>query len=65
MTDLNVRINTVINNIEPEFRIPVIIAMNNSDGTVLGFQQELAALTWEFPELPVSDIFDRVLWDVA
>lgn len=65
MTALDVRITTIINGLEPEHRMPVILAMNNSDGTVLGFQQELAALVWEFPDLPVQMLFDRICWDVA
>lgn len=65
MTALSVRINTIINNMEPEYRMPVILALNNSDGTVLGFQQELASLSWDFPSLPIQEIFDKVCWDVA
>lgn len=65
MTALDIRINLMINNLEPEFRIPVINALRASDGTVLSFQQELAAQTWDTPGLPVQDIVDQVCWDVA
>lgn len=65
MTALDIRINMMINNLEPEFRIPVINALRASDGTVLSFQQELAAQTWDMPGLPVQDIVDQVCWDVA
>lgn len=65
MTALDIRINQMINSLEPEFRIPVVNALRTSDGTFLSFQQELAAQVWDMPELPVQDILDRVAFDVA
>jgi len=65
MTALDVRINTMINSLEPEYRISVVNALRLSDGTLLSFQQELAAQVWETPDLPVQDILDRVAFDVA
>lgn len=65
MTVLNNRIHTVINELEPEFRVPVYTAARNSDGTVLSFQQELSAQTWDYPELPIQEIMDKVCYDVA
>ena len=65
MNAMSVRVGTVINDLEPEFRIPVMLALRNSDGTVISFQQELAAQAWDNPDLPVQQIFDAVCWDVA
>ncbi len=65
MTALDIRINKMINSLEPEYRISVINALRLSDGTLLSFQQELAAQVWETPDLPVQDILDRVAFDVA
>lgn len=65
MHALDIRINQMINSLEPEFRIPVVNALRASDGTLLSFQQELSAQTWDTPELPVQDILDKVAFDVA
>lgn len=65
MNALDIRINRMINDLEPEFRIPVVNALRTSDGTFLSFQQELAAQVWDTPELPVQDILDKVAFDVA
>lgn len=65
MTALDIRINKMINDLEPEYRIPVVNALRNSDGTLLSFQQELSAQVWDTPDLPVQDILDRVAFDVA
>lgn len=65
MNALDVRINRMINALEPEFRIPVVNALRSSDGTLLSFQQELSAQVWDMPELPVQDIVDLIAFDVA
>lgn len=65
MTALDIRINQMINSLEPEFRIPVINAVRSSDGTLLSFSEELAAQVWDTPELPVQDILDKVAYDVV
>jgi hypothetical protein len=65
MTALDIRINQMINSLEPECRIPVVNALRASDGTFVSFQQELSAQVWDNPELPVQDILDRVAFDVA
>lgn len=65
MNALDIRINRMINSLEPEFRIPVVNALRASDGTLLSFQQELSAQVWDTPELPVQDILDLVAFDVA
>lgn len=65
MNILEIRVRHVINDIESEFRIPVFNAMKASDGTVLSFQQELAAQSWDYPSLPVQEILDRVAFDVV
>ena len=65
MNALDIRINQMINSLEPEFRIPVVNALRASDGTVLSFSQELAAQTWDNPELPVQNILDKLMFDVV
>jgi hypothetical protein len=65
MSVLAIRINKIINSLEPECRIPVVQALRTSDGTFLSFQQELAAHSWENPNLPVQDILDSVAFDIA
>jgi hypothetical protein len=65
MNALDIRINQMINSLEPEFRIPVVNALRSSDGSLLSFQQELSAQVWDTPDLPVQDILDRVAFDVA
>lgn len=65
MNALNIRINRMINDLEPEFRMPVVNALRTCDGTLLSFQEELVSQTWEVPELPVQDILDLVAFDVA
>ena len=65
MTALDGRIAAVINTIEPEFRISIVNALQASDGTVLSFQQELAAQIWDTPDLPVQEILDKIIFDVA
>jgi hypothetical protein len=65
MTALDIRINQMINTLEPEFRIPVVNALRSSAGTLISFQQELSAQVWDTPDLPVQDILDRVAFDVA
>lgn len=65
MTALDIRINKMINDLEPEYRMPVVNALRNSDGTLLSFQQELSAQVWDTPDLPVQDILDKVAFDVV
>lgn len=60
MTALDIRISQMINLLDPEFRIPVITALRSSDGSVVSFQQELAAQVWDMPELPVQEILDKL-----
>lgn len=55
-------VKQLINSLEPEYRIPVQQAFKASDGTLLSFQQELSAMTWDYPRLPVQDIVDRVAY---
>jgi len=61
---LDIRISSVINTIDCEFRMPVINALKASDGTLLSFQEELTAQTWDNPELPVLEIMDKIAFDV-
>lgn len=65
MNSLSVRINHMINRIDPEFRIPVLNALRSSDGTYLSFHSELVSQTWDNPTLPVEDIIEEICWDVA
>lgn len=65
MNALDIRINMMLNSLDPEFRIPVVNALRASDGTLLSFQQELSAQVWDTPELPVQDIMDRIAFDVV
>lgn len=65
MNALDIRIKHMINDIDPEFRIPVLNALKYSDGTVVSFSEELVGQVWENPELPVQDILDKLLYDVA
>jgi hypothetical protein len=65
MKALDGRIASTINSIDPEHRMSVITALNASDGTVLSFQQELAAQIWDNPSLPVQEILDKIIFDVV
>ena len=65
MNALDIRINIMLNSLDPEFRIPVVNALRASDGTLLSFHQELSAQVWDTPELPVQDIMDRIAFDVV
>jgi len=65
MTALDIRINQMINSLEPEFRIPVVNALRTSDGTLLSFSEELTAQAWDTPDLPIQDILDKVAYDVV
>lgn len=65
MNSLTVRVNTLINNFPPEYRIPIVNALRASDGTYLSFQSELIGATWDFPDLPVEKIIEEICWDVA
>lgn len=57
---LNKSVGSIINNLDPEFRIPVITAFNASDGTVSGFIAELQCAQWEIPDLPVDEIVSHI-----
>lgn len=65
MNALDVRVAMILDEVDMEFRTPILTALRYSDGTVLSFSQELAAQTWENPELPVQDILDKLLYDLA
>lgn len=62
---LDFRVRELINSLDPEFRVPVSQALRACDGSLLSFQQELAAQTWDHPSLPVQEIVDRVAFDVV
>lgn len=64
-TNLSARITQVINKLEPEFRIPVMSAAANSDGSFLSFQMELASQVWDNPTLDVEGIINQVAYDLV
>lgn len=63
MTALDVRVKMIVNQLDPEFRIPVVNALKTSDGTLLSFHQELISQSWETPNLEVDNIIDLVAYD--
>jgi hypothetical protein len=65
ITALQDRVNRLLPSLEREDRVPVAHALFHSDGTVLSFEQELAAQCWDFPTLDVQSIMDQVCFDVA
>lgn len=65
MNALEFRVTQLLKSLPLEHRRPVADAALLSDGTVLGFQQELIAQTWEYPMLDVQDLIDQVAYDVA
>lgn len=65
MNSLQQRVAQVINSIDAEYRIPVITAANDSDGTVNSFATELVAQVWDYPGLDVEGVLHKVCWDVV
>ena len=65
MNVLQFRLHELINNLDMEHRVPVSNAFKQSDGSWASFAAELSAMTWDFPELPVQDILDKVAYDLA
>jgi len=65
MNALKFRLHELMPTIEREFRIPVSVAFKQSDGTFLSFQQELSAQSWDYPDLPVQEILDKLAYDLA
>lgn len=49
-------LNQIINELAPEYRVPVAEAVSLSDGTLASFSAELNSMTWEYPDLPVADV---------
>lgn len=56
MTDLA----TKINSLDREYRAPVALAVALAAGSWTALESELASLTWEYPDLPVSDILHQL-----
>ena len=65
MNALQYRIQNVLPDIEREFRNPVAKAFKQSDGSYLSFQEELSSMAWDYPELPVQYILDKIAYDLA
>ena len=65
MTSLQYRLQTLLLEINREFRNPVARAYAQSDGSFASFAAELSATAWDYPDLPVQDILDKVAYDLA
>lgn len=65
MNALQYRIQNVLLDIDREFRNPVARAFKQSDGSYLSFQEELSSMAWDYPELPVQYILDKIAYDLA
>ncbi len=65
MRVIDARISKIIGSIDREFRVPVMEAVKNCDGSLLSFQEELSSQVWDYRDLPVQEILDRVAYDVA
>jgi len=65
MNSLQYRLQNLLLEIDREFRNPVARAFAQSDGSFASFAQELSAAAWDYPELPVQDILDKVAYDLA
>lgn len=60
MSNLNSTIARVVNGLPREFRKPVLEAAQNSEGSMIAFEMELASQNWDYPELDVQSILDKV-----
>lgn len=65
MTSLQYRLQNLLLNIDREFRNPVAKAFAQSDGSFVSFAEELSSMSWDYPDLPVQDILDKVAYDLA
>jgi hypothetical protein len=54
------RVNQIIPALEREYRIPVLTALQHSQGDIEKFEQELDAMLWDYPDLDLSYIFSRI-----
>lgn len=64
-SELKVRVSRVIESFEREDRVPVNRALYHCDGSLLSFAEELSAQVWDYPELDVNAVLDRIAYDVA
>lgn len=60
MADLKVRVGNVVKTLPAEFRVPVITAVNVCDGSAESFRSEVEAQAYDYPDLPVQLILERV-----
>jgi hypothetical protein len=60
MSTLMLRVNQIIPVLEREYRVPVLTALQNSQGDIEKFEQELDAMVWDYPDLDLSYIFSRI-----
>lgn len=63
--ELKVRVSLVIESFEREDRVPINRALYHCDGSLTSFAEELSAQVWDFPELDVDAVLDRVAYDIA
>lgn len=49
-------ITEIVNKADPEHRVAILSAWQNSDGTVDDLRQQLQSLTWDYPDLDVDQI---------
>jgi hypothetical protein len=53
---MGMNITEIVNKADPEHRIALLTAWNQSDGTMHDFQQQLESLCWDYPDLDVEQI---------
>ena len=65
MNALQFRLHELMNSIDCEHRVPISVAFKQSDGSFSSFAAELSAVSWDYPELPVQHILDKISYDLA
>ena len=65
MNALKFQLHEFVNTLEMEHRVPVAKAFKQSDGSFASFAEELSATSWDYPDLPVQDILDKISYDLA
>jgi hypothetical protein len=65
MNVLKFRLHELMNSLDREHRVPVSVAFKQSDGSFASFAQELSSMSWDFPDLPVQDILDKISYDLV
>lgn len=65
MNTLKFQLHQFINTLDMEHRIPVAKAFKQSDGSFVSFAEELSSMAWDYPDLPIQSILDKVSYDLA